>query len=37
MWLELVLDSGIPYHEYIKQPYWLIEAHIERFYAKGGK
>lgn len=35
IWLELVLDAGIPYQEYIKQPDWIIEAHLERYFAKG--
>jgi hypothetical protein len=37
VWLELCLDAGIPYQEYIKQPLWIIETHRERFYAKGSK
>lgn len=35
IWIELVLDAGIPYDEYIKQPMPLIEAHVARLFARG--
>jgi len=33
--VELAIDQGIPYEEYIKQPLWFIETHRERMYAGG--
>lgn len=34
MWLELCLDAGLSYQEYIKQPDWIIDAHAERYIAE---
>lgn len=34
LWLELCLDAGLAYDEYIKQPMWIIEAHIARYFAE---
>lgn len=32
--LELVLNSGLSYDEYMSQPQWFIEAHAIRFLAE---
>jgi len=36
IWLELCLQAGLSYEEYIRQPLWVIETHWLRFLA-GGK
>lgn len=29
------MDQGVTYEEYLAQPDWFINAHAERFFAKG--